>query len=490
MSKKVISEQNQRKSIFEIKSVNVIYDEIRRLYIDDNRPWVIGYSGGKDSTTTLQLVWYAISELAISQRQKPIHIISSDTLVETPIITDIIRSSIENINKISKEEKLPFIATMIQPEITDSFWVNLIGKGYPAPKNKFRWCTDRLKIYPANRYIINRVSEYGEVILILGVRKQESMTRAQVMSFHKIKGTLLSRHSTLPQTFIYTPIEDFSTNDVWDYLLQCPNPWGNDNHDLITMYRNATGECPLVVDKTTPSCGNSRFGCWVCTVVEKDRSMEALIDKGEEWMRPLLKFREQLIITTDPDKKHHYRGAKRRNGKMKLKSDGSMIFSLGPYNFQFRKELLRKLLDVQQTVRKNGPNPEITLIRKEELEEIRKLWRSECSDWEDSVPKICREILGMELDWIQEDHAAFTIDDAVVLEEICNTHNLPAQLVTRLLDVERDVQGMARRASIYTRINKVLKEEWRDETEVMQEFKEKAVIRDGKQTVFHHIQDV
>src|SRR5205823_7980843 len=136
----------------------------------------------------------------------------------------------------------------------------------------------------------------------------ESATRAQVMSLHRIKGTRLSRHSSLPSAFVYTPIADFSVDDVWTYLLQVPSPWGSNNRDLVTLYRNAqAGECPLVVDRTTPSCGNSRFGCWTCTVVERDKSMEAMIDAGQEWMEPLLELRDWLAATQDPARKREFR---------------------------------------------------------------------------------------------------------------------------------------------------------------------------------------
>src|SRR6266436_5078250 len=95
-----------------------------------------------------------------------------------------------------------------------------------------------------------------------------------------------------------TPIEDWSNDDVWLYLMQVRNPWGHDNKSLLGMYQGASegGECPLVVDSSTPSCGSSRFGCWVCTVVDKDRSMEAMIKNDEEkvWMTPLLDFRNEL----------------------------------------------------------------------------------------------------------------------------------------------------------------------------------------------------
>src|SRR5437660_119330 len=63
------------------KTVQALCEEIRELYLCDAIPWVVGYSGGKDSSAVLQLVWLAIRELAPEQRTKPIHVITTDTLV-------------------------------------------------------------------------------------------------------------------------------------------------------------------------------------------------------------------------------------------------------------------------------------------------------------------------------------------------------------------------------------------------------------------------
>ena len=219
------------------------------------------------------------------------------------MIVGYLRRSLEKMNEASVRQGLPFRAELVRPELHETYWVNMIGRGYPAPYSKFRWCTDRLKINPANRFIKNKVDAHGEVVLVLGVRKSESATRRQVMELHKRVGNRLSRHSQLVNAWVFTPIEDWETNDVWTFLLQTPSPWGNSNRELVTMYRNASGECPLVVDKTTPSCGNSRFGCWTCTVVDRDKSMESAIDNGEEWMSPLLDLRDWLTETRQPDKK-------------------------------------------------------------------------------------------------------------------------------------------------------------------------------------------
>lgn len=454
-------------SVFDKRTLPEIFDEIKSVYVADHRPWVVGYSGGKDSTTALQLIWTAVSQLPPEKRQKSIYVISSDTLVEAPAIVNSIDQSLDKMTEAAKVQGLPIRTEKVRPKVDDTFWVNLIGRGYPAPQRNFRWCTDRLKIQPADRFIIEKVSEHGEVILVLGVRKLESMTRAQVMNLSKIRGSLLSRHSRFAQVLVYTPIEDFSLNDVWTFLLQTQSPWGGNNRDLAALYRSASGECPLVVDDTTPSCGSSRFGCWTCTVVEKDKSMRAMIDNGQDWMQPLLEFRDYLAETQDPEKKKLYREYKRRDGNVKLKSDGSGKIVRGPYKLEFCKEALRKLLETEKLVRQNGPDPGLQLISIAELAEIRRLWRMEKGDWQDSLPKICEEVTGKKMTWVQDDLGDFSAKEAEVLSTVAQEAGIPPGMVVKLFEAERQMQGMSRRSSIFSSIDRILREDWRSEEEVL-----------------------
>ena len=452
-------------SIFDTRTTDDIHQEIQQVYLENARPWVIGYSGGKDSTTALQLVWYALSELPPEERKYPVYVISSDTLVETPVIVNYVTGTLNKLEAVAYEEKMPFETSLVHPKTEDTFWVCLIGKGYPAPYSRLRWCTDKMKIQPANQFIISKASEFGEVILVLGVRKGESSTRDQVINLHQIQNSLLRRHSKLPNAFVYAPIVDFSLNDVWMYLLSNPPPWGGDHKQLVTLYRNANGqgECPLVVDQTTPSCGNSRFGCWTCTVVSKGHSMEGLIDSGEDWMLPLLEFREMLMETRLPEKKAEVREHRRRNGKITI-DNGKLV--RGPHTLEFCKELLRKLLETQQQVRMIGPDPNIELISHAELEEIRRIWKTERQDWEDAVALIYKEIVG-DLDWIVDDTISFTNKDKVILAGVCEDVGIPVTLVAKLLDTERQMDGMSRRAGIQSRIDEIFHEDWESEEEVL-----------------------
>jgi DNA sulfur modification protein DndC len=459
---------NER-SIFDTRSIKDIYKEIRDVYQRYPQPWVIGYSGGKDSTAVVQLVWKALAGLPAEARQKPVFVIASDTRVETPVIVDYIDTTLRLINEAAERTGMPFRAEKVMPTLNNGFWVNLIGRGYPAPTTRFRWCTDRMKIEPANKFIQDKVTQYGEVIMVLGVRKTESSTRMQLMSTYEVKGHVLRRHSSLSGAYVYAPIADFCTQDVWTYLLAAsPSPWGSDNRKLVTLYRNANaGECPLVIDETTPSCGTSRFGCWVCTVATRDTSMESMVDSGEEWLEPLLEFRDYLATTIDPARKREFRDIKGRDGRVILKKDGKP--AARTYKLETSKDTLEKLLKVQQEIRKNGPDSDGTLISEDDLHEIRRIWRTERQDWEDSVPLIFRKVNGFDLDWPSDDDGQFSTDRKTLLSNICAEYDVPFDLVAKLLETERRSSGMARRAGIQKSLSAVLSQEWRTEEEIVQE---------------------
>lgn len=242
----------------EIKNYNDLAVEakerIERVYLDDDRPWVVGYSGGKDSTTALQLI---IETLVLMKNKniklnKKIYVISSDTMVETPLIISSIANNLEQIQRFVDANHLPVETHLVRPSIDNTFWVNLIGKGYPVPNQSFRWCTDRMKIEPTNQFIKNKVSDYGEVIVVLGVRLGESTSRDRVLKKHDIRGKEIMQHSTLANAFTFAPIKYFDVDDVWNYLLNNKSPWGANNEELFKLYSDSnSNECPLIIDKET-----------------------------------------------------------------------------------------------------------------------------------------------------------------------------------------------------------------------------------------------
>jgi DNA sulfur modification protein DndC len=459
-----MSKKNEQQSV--LGRLSEVHKDIQEHYLNYPYPWVIGYSGGKDSTTTLQLVWNALAELPPEKRQKKVYVISTDTLVETPVIIEHVNDTLQRISDEAIKQDMPFQTQKLSPILNNRFWVNLIGRGYPAPNSGFRWCTDRLKISPSNRFILDRVAEQGEVILVLGSRRGESINRDKVLKRHEVAGYKLAIHGQLPGAWVYMPIEHFSVDDVWTYLLQVPSPWGSDNRQLSSMYRSAQdGECPLVVDTTTPSCGNSRFGCWVCTVVTRDKSMEAMIDSGEEWMTPLLEFRDWLSSTQDLEVKPMQREFKGRDGRIKITEDGRLRYRT--YTLEFSKKMLRRLLETQKEVQEEMPD--FLLIGNDEIQEIRRLWLTERQDWQDSIPSIFSETMGQDLRWDASDISRPGQLDERILQQVMDSNGVPIQLVQKLLDAEWQHYGMRRRPLIHKRIEKIFGEDWRTFDDVQAE---------------------
>jgi DNA sulfur modification protein DndC len=324
-----------------------------------------------------------------------------------------------------------------------------------------------MKIKPSNKFILEKVAAHGEVILALGMRKGESTTRDAVLKAYRFKGHSLSRHSQIPGAWVFTPIEEFSVEDVWTFILETGNaPWGGSNRNLAALYNSAqSGDCPLVVDDTTPSCGNSRFGCWTCTVVSRDKSMEAMIDSGEEWMEPLLNFRDWLAETQDPEVKPDQREFKGRDGRIKISGEGRLRYRT--YKLGFSVAMLQRLLRTQKEVQR--AKPELELISMKELQEIRKIWITERQDWDDSLPGIYEGVLDRPFFKDFSDVPLPGSLELKLLSEICSKYDIPITLPQKLIDAEWQNYGMFKRTNIFGAIEKIFREDWRTMEEVQAE---------------------
>ena len=447
-------EKNEKKSITK-KSIDGLMDTVCNLYLADDIPWVIGYSGGKDSTATLQLVWLSLLRIPKEKRKKIVHVINTDTLVESPVIEQWVKKSLDIMEATARDKDLPIVTHRLTPEFDNTFWVNFIGRGYPFPRKKLRWCTDRLKIQPVNNFVKNKIAEHGEIILVLGTRKAESANRAKTMAYYEKRRVrdLLSPNPTLANELVFSPLEDWTDDDVWVFLMQYPNPWGYSNKELLTLYRGATadGECPLMVEKGLPSCGKSRFGCWVCTMVEKDKSMEAMIANDEEkaWMMPLLEFRNKF---GDESKDRERRSFRKMQGF--LQGSYKQLHH-GPYKKEIREAWLKDLLEIQKDINENGPQEfsSICLITMEELRIIRRIWVNVKHEFEDSLPRIYKEVFGRDFDdpeWIAT--SSFGKDEWDVLQEVVKDlypeEELAFEMAYSLIDIENQSNSLGKRKGV------------------------------------------
>lgn len=333
-------------------------------------PWIVAYSGGKDSTLLLHLVWEVLLSLPEKKRRREIYVVGNDTLVESPLVINHLKKSMEAIKKASLKNNLPITTEITEPYIDQTFWVNVIGRGYIPPTRNFRWCTDRMKIIPTNRLLKRLVARHKRAVLLVGTRKSESQNRRRAMKKRRVEADKMNPHNNIKGCRIFAPLADLDDEDVWKILIQRKPPWGGTHRKLITLYRNAGGgECPLILTKEdAPSCGTTspRFGCWTCTVVKKDRSMRGMIDSGHEdrdKLEALADFRDWLLELRE-DRNNRY--PVRRNGRTKFRSDNTRV--MGPFRLEVRENILNRLKKLQKQI-------EEELISSSEIEVIEDIWR-------------------------------------------------------------------------------------------------------------------
>lgn len=422
-----------------------IIDELIDQYLEDdryNRPWIIGFSGGKDSTVLLTLVWLALQKIKdnkLGALKRLVYVVCNDTMVENPVIEEYVTTVMQTIQRSAKEQALPITVVTTTPQIEDTFWCCVIGKGYPVPNNAFRFCTEKMKIKPTSDFITNQVVADGEAIILIGTRLAESQQRAKSIKKHDIKGHRLSKHPLNPNTFTYAPIKELILEEVWYIINAIPSPWGFDNQILFKIYLDASAddyECPTVVTSDSHrSCGQSRFGCWVCTVVKEDKSMTALIKNGVEWMKPLLEFRNRLVTNRNLSEN---RNETRRNGQIAVDETGHRQ---GNYTMKYRIQLLRELLTIQRDTQQYRSS--IDLVTSQELIAIQVMWYRD-DNFSTTVNDIYNEVYGYDL---QNDNIGF--QERLLLERSCNNPQ-HYTLIQELLALQKNKSLLMKKYGLQT----------------------------------------
>ena len=406
-----------------------IKKEMELVYLHDQRPWMIGYSGGKDSTLLCQLVFEMLESLPEENRWKPVYIVTSDTMVENPIVKTYMHKMSKAINEASTAKNLNVQAHIIYPEIRQTFWSLMIGLGYPTPEPPgFRWCTERLKINPSNAFTYDTIKKDGEIVILLGVRKAESAARSRSISSREIEGKLLTPHPQIAKAYVYSPLSEVRNENVWEYLLRGDgkSAWNTNNHYLYNLYQgeNLSEEDSVVgqVNKDNMKVtGNSRFGCWICTMVKEDKSLKNFIDHGASELIPLRDFRNWLVELRATPEARDYR---RRNGSVYLTSSGE--YGRGPFTMETRKEILKRLLQLEV---ETG----FELITLEELKMIDKLWEDEGDLSRRSLVEIYAEVKGQKLPWDNYRKAKYDEETIDLLHSLCAKYEVPFDLVSKLM---------------------------------------------------------
>lgn len=420
--------------MIEIKSKRIIavIDELKDQYMEpDNncRPWIIGFSGGKDSTVLLMLTWIAMQELQKEgvELRRRVYVVCNDTMVENPIIEEYVSTVLLEISNAAREQHLPIQVVTTTPQLEDSFWTCVIGKGYPVPNNAFRFCTEKMKIKPTSKFISDQVVADGEAIVLVGTRLSESQQRERSIKRHEIKGHRLSKHPLNPNTYTYAPIKELMLEEIWWVINTIPSPWGFDNEILFKIYMDASAddyECPTVVtDDSHRSCGQSRFGCWICTVVKEDKSMTSLIQKGVTWMQPLLDYRNKLVENRNVSE---LRCSTRRNGQEAVDDSGH---NMGNYTMEYRIQLLKELLEVQKKVQETHSS--VRLITSQELIAIQVIWFRD-GNFSTTVNDLYNKIYGYNIPNME-----IGLQERLILEHSC-VEPSHFQLIQELLALQKN----------------------------------------------------
>ncbi len=445
-------------SFFNENTLDDLIDEIEYVYLSDERPWIIGYSGGKDSTVVVHLVYEMLKRLEPKKRKKHVYVVSSDTMVENPLIKKYLSEMIISISNAANRDGLPITSTLVCPEPSNTFWSNVIGRGFPTPRlnGTFRWCTDRLKIAPSGAFINDIIkSQNTEVVVLLGVRKDESIARKRRIEGREILGRLLNRHETIKGAFVYPAIVELTTEDVWDILSLNNNKtsWGSDNRKLIELYTDAdSGECPFAgissQREQTQSCGQSRFGCWICTVVKEDKSLNGFIRSGHRELIPLAEFRKWLISIRDVS---DYREKKRRDGTVYFTNAGDMGY--GPFTWNARKEILERLLRTQETIG-------YELITEEELKAIDKIWDDELDLTRQELVNLYYRVTGQRLPWHDLKKPLFNNETITLLENYATEAEIPYDLMRNLIFATTKNKYFSNPKVLKTALEKSLTQQW------------------------------
>ncbi len=390
VKKQNIQTSSKFKSPIELKTALDIAKENLLSVLQENA-WeqiIVGFSGGKDSTATLQLL---LDTCITNDIDVPIKVLSSNTLIENPLIEKQLLLIQNQIKEINEKSPINIEHLILTPKLEDSFFVNTIGKGYATPLSTMgRWCTRALKVDPMEKYYKNLKVK---TLVLSGVREDESILRKK--NIKNYFNEELKKDSEY--IFKYAPIRNFQLNDVWDYIMDIfrKEYYYLNNNSLWELYRDGSSQdvCPSSLDisisNAKSKCGKSRYGCYMCPLVSRDKALEANVENGHEELKGYLELREWYMKRCYDPK---YRSRFNRRGNVLLKEiavsesgnfDFKMLYTICKGNINLKTDYLsRKIIIVEQVrnvkslitkLEKNGrfENDDILIIKNIEKEGIK-----------------------------------------------------------------------------------------------------------------------
>lgn len=288
-------------------------------YGRENPHWMIAYSGGKDSTSLLVAVDHLITTGRV-QRPQSITLIYADTRMELPPLHNSAMGLLEHF------ENKGYNVRIALPAMDERFYVYMLGRGVPPPKNRFRWCTNWIKLKPMQRVHDELEATHGKMLLLTGMRIGESAMRDARIAMSCSKDGAECGHGWFQQNLKgpnkLAPILHWRLCNIWDWLLHAKE-LGYPTGMIAEAYGGDEAEEI-----------NARTGCIACPLASRDVALEAVIALPQwQYLAPLTHLRplwEEL-------RKPHNR---------LRKPDGRM----GPLTFAARMWALEQVLKIQQAV--------------------------------------------------------------------------------------------------------------------------------------------
>jgi DNA sulfur modification protein DndC len=319
-----------------------------REYGQRYQHWAVAYSGGKDSSATVSFVTWAIKTGQVLPPTS-LTVLYADTRQELPPLQ---KTAMHFLDEIRSDG---FEAKVVWPDLDDRFYVYMLGRGVPPPKNRFRWCTAQLKVEPMMKALSGLRAQAGQKLLMLtGVRLGESAARDQriALSCSKDSGECgqgwFQNASDEATVDTLAPLLHWRLCHIYDWLYFEQARHGYDLSGIAVVYGD----------------GDIRTGCIGCNLIEEDVTLKRLVRKPE-WshLRPLLDLKPLFRELT----KKKWR---KRKSEPEIRKDGKFSKNaqrFGPLTFEARAFGLDRVLDIQARAG-------VDLINDQEQARIRELW--------------------------------------------------------------------------------------------------------------------
>jgi DNA sulfur modification protein DndC len=265
------------------KSVKFVIDVATRY---GSMPWVIGFSGGKDSTIVVHAVVEAIKRGA---RLSKVYVVYEDTLLEHPQLRQAVVEFLNSLLRVSENELDGIVEPVIvRPAPGEDFISMMVLRGYPAPGPRFRWCTRVLKLRPLLRFVCSLKC----FAMVSGVRLDESRYRRSNLNSKNFIGDGIAKARFYGiETVAVMPILSWCNSDVIRFL-QTYSRWDGKSYDYLSNLYGFNNLNEKLVDNIPITV---RFGCWVCSVIGREKMPIP---------QPLLEAKQRLIQVAKKDPRY------------------------------------------------------------------------------------------------------------------------------------------------------------------------------------------